>query len=73
MNHWILDIIFIVVGALIIFINAKRGLFLSLLKFCKLMLSIGRERLAQTPMTLPSFAEDADFAVCPGQEETAVR
>lgn len=40
MNHWILDIIFIVAGALIIFINAKRGLFLSLLKFCKLMLSI---------------------------------
>ena len=39
----------------------------------KLMLSIGRERLAQTPMTLPSFAEDADFAVCSGQEEPAVR
>ncbi len=41
MNHWILDIIFLAAGVLIVFINAKRGLFLSLLKFCKLMLSIG--------------------------------
>ena len=38
----------------------------------KLMLSIGRERLAQTPMTLPGFAQDADFAAYDAQQQAEV-
>ncbi len=38
----------------------------------KLMLSIGRERLAQTPMTLPSFAEDAGQPAFSGETAETV-
>jgi len=38
----------------------------------KLMLSIGRERLAQTPMTLPAFAEDSSEAAFEGQTKQQV-
>ena len=41
MSHILLDILFVAVGVLIIVICAKRGFFLTLLKFFKLFLAFG--------------------------------